>query len=223
MGKNPVAGGVRFRLISARKPSLKRTGFSTPLLVAGTIKFLGEKLTMKATRSLLAAMVLATAIGATQANAQCSGTASCNTTNTASVTVGALVKLAMTSACTTLTNPTADDVDAGNVIADAGPIFTIKANRSWTLKIRSQNATSWTYAGSNSGVKPIGDLAWSTTSGGTYNAITNADVTFTSGAGATNNGSAQAWFKTSWTSDFTSASNAPGTYSLPIVFTLSAP
>jgi hypothetical protein len=179
---------------------------------------------MRATRTLLAAMVLGTAIGASQANAQCSGSAgSCNTTNTASVTVGALVKLGMSSAATALTNPTADDVDAGNVIADAGPSFTIKANRSWTLKIKSQNAASWTYVGINAGVKPISDLAWSTSAGGTFAAITAADATFTSGATSTNGTAAQAFFKTSWTSDFTSASNAPGTYSLPIVFTLTAP
>ena len=179
---------------------------------------------MKATRSLLAAMVLATAIGATRANAQCSGNAgSCNTTNTASVTVGALVKLGMTSATTTLTNPTADDVDAGNVIADAGPNFTVKANRSWTLKIKSQNAANWTYAGSNSGVKPISDLSWSTSAAGSYAAISATDATFTSGASASNGAAAQAFFRTSWLNDFTSTSNAPGTYSLPIVFTLSAP
>ena len=178
---------------------------------------------MKATRSFLAAMVLAT-VSATSATAQCSGNAgTCNTTNTASVVVGALVKLGMSSATTSLTNPTADDVDAGNVIADAGPSFTIKANRSWTLKIKSQNAANWTYAGSNSGVKPIGDLSWSTTSGGTFTAITNSDATFASGASASNGTAAQAFFKTSWLSDFTSASNAPGTYSLPIVFTLTAP
>ena len=179
---------------------------------------------MKATRSLLAAMVLGTAISASQANAQCSGNAgSCNTTNTASVTVGALVKLGMTSATTTLTNPTADDVDAGNVIADGGPSFTIKANRSWTLKIKSQNAANLTYVGSNSGVKPISDLSWSTAANGTFTAITNSDATFASGASASNGTAAQAFFKTSWLSDFTSASNAPGTYSLPIVFTLTAP
>ena len=179
---------------------------------------------MKATRSLLAVMVLATVTGAAQANAQCSGNAgSCNTTNTASVTVGALVKLGMSSATTTLTNPTADDVDAGNVIADAGPSFTIKANRSWTLKIKSQNAANWTYVGSNSGVKPIGDLAWSTAANGTFAAITNSDATFTSGASSSNGTAAQAFFRVSWLNDFTSASNAPGTYSLPIVFTLSAP
>jgi hypothetical protein len=179
---------------------------------------------MKATRSLLAAMVLGTAIGATQANAQCSGNAgSCNTTNTAQVSVGALVKLGMSSATTTLTNPTADDVDAGNVIADAGPSFTVKANRSWTLKIKSQNAASWSYVGSNAGVKPIGDLAWSTAANGTFAAITGSDATFSSGAAASNGTAAQAFFRVSWLNDFTSASNAPGSYSLPIVFTLSAP
>jgi len=203
--------------------AFERAG-SSLLLVAGTIKFFGDKKTMNATRSLLAAMVLATGIGASQANAQCSGNAgSCNTTNTASVTVGALVKLGMSSAATSLTNPTADDVDAGNVIANDGPSFTIKANRSWTLKIKSQNAANWTYAGSNSGVKPISDLSWSTSAGGTFVAITNSDAAFASGASSTNGAAAQAFFKTSWLSDFTSASNAPGTYSLPIVFTLTAP
>jgi len=179
---------------------------------------------MKATRNLLAAMVLGIAICASQASAQCSGNAgSCNTTNTASVTVGALVKLGMSSATTSLTNPTADDVDAGNVIANAGPSFTIKANRSWTLKIKSGNATNWTYVGSDAGVKPISDLSWSTAANGTFAAITASDATFTSGASASNGTAAQVFFRTSWLSDFTSASNAPGTYSLPIVFTLTAP
>ena len=172
----------------------------------------------------MAAMVLGSAILASQANAQCSGNAgSCNTTNTASVSVGALVKLGMSSATTALTNPTADDVSAGNTLADAGPSFTIKANRSWTLKIKSQNAANWTYVGSDAGVKPIADLAWSTAVGGTFAAITAADATFASGASSTNGTAAQAFFRTSWAADFTSASNAPGTYSLPIVFTLSAP
>jgi hypothetical protein len=192
--------------------------------VTGTIKFLGDKTTMKATRTLLAAMVLGTAIGAVQANAQCSGNAgTCNTTNTASVTVGALVKLGMSSNATALTNPTADNVDAGNTLQNAGPTFTVKANRSWTLKIKSNVAANWDYVGSDAGVKPISDLAWSTAAAGTYAAITASDVTFASGAAATNGFAAQAFFRTSWSSDFTSPSNAPGTYSLPIVFTLSAP
>jgi hypothetical protein len=72
-------------------------------------------------------------------------------------------------------------------------------------------------------VKPISDLSWATASGGTFAAITGSDATFASSASSSNGTAAQAFFKTSWANDFTSASNAPGTYSLPIVFTLTAP
>jgi hypothetical protein len=180
---------------------------------------------MKATRLFLAAMVLGTTAGASQANAQCSGQNTCTSpAHTASVSVGNLVKLGMPSSSTTLTSPTADDIDAGNMVGpDAGPVLSIKANRSWTLKIKSGNATNWTFAGTGAGVKPISDLLWALGSGGSYVAITNGDVTFTSGGTSTNGASAQPYFKTQWTADFTSASNLPGTYSLPIIFTLSAP
>ncbi len=179
---------------------------------------------MRATRTLLAAMVLGTAIGASQASAQCSGNAgTCNTTNTASVTVGALVKLGMTTSATDLTNPTADDVDLGHVLADAGPTFTIKANRSWTLNIRTSNAATWTYVGLLGGVKPISDLTWSNASAGTYVGIASTDALFLSGASASNGTAAQVFFKTVWAAGFTQPSNAPGVYSLPIVFSLSAP
>lgn len=179
---------------------------------------------MNSTRHILAAMVLGTALGSSQADAQgCSGIGSCNATNTASVSVGALVKLGMSSATSTLTAPTADDIDAGAEIVNAGPTFTVKANRSWTLKIKSSNATNWTYVGSNAGVKPISHLAWATSAAGTYTAITDTDATFASGAGATNSGAASSFFRTTWVADFADASNREGTYSLPVVFTLSAP
>jgi hypothetical protein len=179
---------------------------------------------MNSTRFVLAAMVLGTALGSSQASAQgCIGSGSCNATNTASVSVGALVKLDMSSATTTLTNPTADNIDAGATLQDAGPTFTVKSNRSWTLKIKSSNAANWTYAGAGAGVKPIGDLAWATSAAGSYSAITASDVTFASGASATNGAALSSFFRTTWSSDFSSASNVEGTYSLPIVFTLSAP
>src|SRR6266566_680240 len=161
---------------------------------------------MNATRSFLAAMVLVFAISANQASAQCSGNAGgCLTVNTASATVNALVKLGMSTTATTLSSPTADQVDIGATLADAGPSFTIKANRSWTLNIRTSNASNWTYVGSNGGTKPISDLTWS-------NAVAG-----------TNGTAAQAFFKTVWAAGFTQPSNAPGAYSLPVVFSLSAP
>lgn len=179
---------------------------------------------MKATRFILAAMVLGTAIGAEQVNAQCSGNAgTCNTTNTASVTLGAVVKLGMSSAATSLTAPTADQIEAGAVIADAGPTFTVKANRSWTLNIKTTNPATWTYVGSFAGAKPVSDLTWSNAVAGTFSNIGSTDALFLSGATATNGTAAQAFFRTVWAAGFTQPSNAPGIYSLPVVFTLSAP
>ena len=178
---------------------------------------------MKATRSIMAAMVLEHH-GGTKVSAQCAATLAAATPPPYRVGQSRrVVKLGMSGTTTSLTAPTADDIDAGAVIDNVGPTFTIKANRSWTLKIKSVNAATWTYAGSNSGVKPIGDLAWSTVNGGTYAAITNSDATFASGAGATNSGVAAAFFRTTWLSDFADASNREGTYSLPIMFTLTAP
>ncbi len=179
---------------------------------------------MNATRFILAAMVLGSAISVNQAGAQCSGNAgSCNTTNTVSASVNALVKLGMSSVTTSLTSPTADQVEIGANLADAGPNFTIKANRSWTLNIKSSNVSNWTYVGSNGGVKPISDLTWSNAVAGSYVGISSTDALFTSGASATNGAAAQVFFKTVWAAGFTQPSNAPGTYSLPVVFTLSAP
>lgn len=179
---------------------------------------------MNATRFLMAAMVLGMAIGAEQANAQCSGNAgSCNTTNTVSASVNAVVKLGMSSAATSLASPTADQIEAGAVIADAGPTFTIKANRSWTLNVKTTNPATWTYVGSFAGAKPISDLLWSNAVGGTFAGIGTSDALFLSGASATNGLAAQAFFRTVWAAGFTQPSNAPGVYSLPVVFTLSAP
>jgi hypothetical protein len=179
---------------------------------------------MNATKILLAAAVLGSAFSANTAAAQCSGNAgSCNTTNTASVTVNALVKLGMSATTTSLTSPTADQVEVGASIADAGPSFTVKANRSWTLNIKTTNASNWTYVGSNAGTKPISDLTWSNAAAGTFVGISSADAPFLTGASASNGFAAQAFFKTVWAAGFTQPSNAPGTYSLPVVFTLSAP
>lgn len=180
---------------------------------------------MNATRFLLAAMVLGTAIGATQANAQncSSNTGTCNTTNTASATVGVLVKLGMSLGTTTLTDPSVSDIELGAVLADVGPTFTIKANRSWNLNVKTSNPANWTYVGSFGGTKPISDLTWSNAVAGTYVGISSSDALFLSGASATNGTAASAFFKTVWAAGFTQPSNAPGSYSLPLVFTLSAP
>lgn len=172
----------------------------------------------------VAAVLLVALMGTAKASAQCTGNAgTCTTNSPASVTIGSLVKLEMSSATTTLTAPTADQVDVGAVIADAGPTFTIKANRRWTLNIKSGNATTWTYVGSNGGAKPISDLTWSKAIAGPYRAIKAVGAKFTSGARASAGTAAAVFFRTNYPAGFTSAANAPGVYSLPIIFTLTAP
>jgi hypothetical protein len=178
---------------------------------------------MKATRTVLVATALAALVGAPPAGAQCVGINTCNVIHTVSVTVAALVKLDVGTSTTTLTSPTATDITNGASVPDPGPTLAITANRSWTLNIKSQNPTTWTYTGSAGGSKPVGDLTWSTSSGGTFTALTATDVIFTSGATGVLAQAAQAFFRTSWAGGFSSPSNAPGTYTLPIVFTLTAP
>ena len=114
----------------------------------------------------------------------------------------------MSGTTTTLTSPTADQVEVGATLADAGPSFTVKANRSWTLNIRTSNPASWTYVGTLGGVKPISDLTWSNAVAGTYVGIGSTDALFLSGAAATNGTAAQAFFKTVWAAGFTQTSNA---------------
>jgi hypothetical protein len=180
---------------------------------------------MSRTRIMVGAAIAWSAFATLPAAAQTSCTntsgSSCSLTNTASVTVGSLVSLDISGTTTSLTAPTSATLGT-DVGPDAGPTFTIKANQGWALSLKSGNATNWTYAGAASGVKPISHLKWSLTSGGSYASITASDATLTSGSAGTNAGAAAVFFKTTYVSDFSAASNAPGSYSLPVVFTLIA-
>ena len=170
-------------------------------------------------------MMFAAAVVAAPANAQgtCNGTNSCTVTTTASVTVPALVDLAVAGAgAVTLTSPTVADLSTGYV-QDAGPAITVKANRTWTLSVHTTAATNWTYSGTQGGVKPIADLTWSNTAGGTYAAITTSAASVVTNQARTNAGAPTIFFRTLYSSDFSADKNAAGSYSIPLVFTLSAP
>ncbi|MFN2601629.1 MAG: hypothetical protein ABR582_02605 [Gemmatimonadaceae bacterium] len=179
---------------------------------------------MKVSRFIVAAMIVGSAVSSLPAAAQCSGSDSCSTTNTASVTVGALVKLEMDASTTTLTPPTVSDLAAGYV-ADVGPSFVVHANQDWTMSIKAaaSNPTNWSYVGSKSGVKPIGDLTWATDAGGSFAALTSSNATVASDAASTDDTAVSLFFRTVYSSDYSAAKNRPGVYSLPVVFTLSAP
>jgi hypothetical protein len=179
---------------------------------------------MIGSRYIVAAMIVGSALSAIPAAAQCSGSDSCSTTNTASVTVGALVNLEMSAITTSLTSPVVADLAAG-FVADVGPTFVVHANQDWTMSIKADasNPTNWDYTGTKSGVKPIGDLEWSVASDGTFAALTGSNATVASSASSTDDTAVSLFFQTVYSSDYSAAKNRPGVYSLPIVFTLSAP
>jgi hypothetical protein len=172
----------------------------------------------------VAALMGGLVIAAAPVTAQsCSGTTSCTVTSTASVTVPALVSLNVAGAgAIALTAPTVADLTTGYV-QDVGPSITVKANRTWTISVHTTATTNWTYTGTEGGVKPIGDLTWSNTSGGTYAAITNTAAAVVSNQAKTNAGAPTLFFRTVYSSDFSANNNSVGSYSIPIVFTLSAP
>ena len=177
---------------------------------------------------LKTAGILAVALGLTAGVAQaqtCAGntTAGCAVNTTASVTIPTLVELTVAGAGSiALTAPTSPDFTTGYV-QNAGPTITVRANRAWTISIHTTAATNWTYSGTESGVKPISDLTWSSTSGGTYTAITTSAAAIVSNQARTNAGAPTIFFRTLYSNDFTDARNAASSYSIPLVFTMTAP
>jgi hypothetical protein len=168
-------------------------------------------------------VILAAAVAAAPASGQtCAGQGSCTVGTTASVTVGAVVHLTVDGAGSiALTPPDADAFELGYV-QDEGPAITVKSNRTWNLSIHTE-ASAWTYAGTQLGVKPISDLEWSNTADGSFNAITGLAAAIVSNQDRTSSGTASIFFRTLYSSDFGDDRNAAGDYSIPLVFTLAAP
>lgn len=168
------------------------------------------------------------AAGAREAAAQScqtNGATTCTFSVPVTINVGTAVAATLASSTATLATPTAGDFDAGSSVT-AAPTLTVQANRSWTLLVAA-GAAAWTTSGGSPGdppwaAKPIADLQWGTSATGpTWTALSQTAATVTTGAGATPNaGQAVAvYFKLlhAWTTD------TPGTYSLPVTYTLTAP
>jgi len=165
----------------------------------------------------LAAAVLLGATITTQAAAQaCTGN-NCSVNNTASVSVPSVMRLALNSASTTLTNPAEAAFDAG-FQDDAGPTATVKSNRPWNLAIASQ-ATSWTGTNGGRANKGSVDLQWKVGAGSFASLNTSASSIFGASQNATGNASSAFLYRTVWSY----AADVPGDYSLVVVYTLTAP
>jgi hypothetical protein len=159
--------------------------------------------------------VLGLAFSAT-ASAQSCTTAGCSVSTTASVTIPTLQKLTLSATTTALGVPTIDNVDSvANPVATAGPSVTGKANVPFSVTIASGAANFTAPAGVT---KVAGDLSWSLTSGGTYTGLstTGANVIHQTSTGGTT--TVSIFYHAAWHS-----TDAPGAYSLAVVYTLTEP
>ncbi len=172
----------------------------------------------------IVAVMFSAFAGFSTAEAQCTASgapASCNLSGSVSMTAGRVVLVQMSAGSTALAAPTPADFDAG-FNATTGPTLTVSANAAWTLHVRASTAL-WTATNTSLGAparttKPAADLKWSTSSGGTFTALTTSDVTLVTGS-ATASSATTLFFQTlyGWTLD------TPGNYSLAVVLTLTSP
>lgn len=151
------------------------------------------------------------------ADAQTCSANPCTVPLTGSMSVNSVGTIALGAATTTLDAPRAADFQVGSRDTP-GPTATVKANTGVRIVLSSTSATWTRNAGAST--KPVGDLQWATTAGGAYVALTTGlSTTNLLSTAATAGASQQVFYRTlwKWTQD------APGTYALPVVFTLVSP
>ena len=172
-----------------------------------------------------------------------SGAPTCNTVLNAQATVAHLLQLTVTGgAQTTLAAPVVTSYDSSAAagspdaypVGATGPVLTVKANRGWQLSIKAQNAyftftkdatyvlcrpgdaTGTCTASSSAPLGKIaGDLAWSLNAATSFAGLTTTAAAVSSnatGSSATNT----IYFRTKWVY----ASDVPGTYVLPVIYTV---
>ncbi|HTY07223.1 MAG TPA: hypothetical protein VMC86_11945 [Gemmatimonadales bacterium] len=139
----------------------------------------------------------------------------------ATLTIGRVVQLTLSSTTTALATPAAADFDAG-FVASTGPTATVYCNTACRLQISASTAT-WTATTTVPSVparanKPASDLQWSTASNGTFAGLTTTPTNVSS-LGATAGTAVGIFYHTlyAWGLD------TPGNYSLKVVFTLASP
>jgi hypothetical protein len=174
--------------------------------------------------SLVASMLgAATLLGASRLAAQSctdtqTGAASCTVATTVSATVPTIIRLSLTNFTSGTTTDfgsiSASDFTTGYKDA-AGPRANVKANKAWSLTVASSAAT---FTGTGA-AKLASDLLWKAGLGGTPStAMSTTAATLNSGS-ATNSLDTDIQYRLLWAY----ANDTPGTYSLTVNFTLSAP
>jgi hypothetical protein len=132
-----------------------------------------------------------------------------------------IMKMTLSGTTVALGNPSMADFTTGfKDVTGAAATVTIKSNRTFSVGVVGATST-FGYSGTGTNPsKPRSDLKWATTQGGLATAthdMSTAGTLFTQGPTAS---AAQSiFFRTTWVFN----RDVPGTYSLSVSFTLSAP
>jgi hypothetical protein len=146
------------------------------------------------------------------AGAQTCNTAGCSVNTTVSVTVATVQKLSLSAAATALTAPTIAQLDV-TPVADNGPSVTGKANVPFSVTISAPAAFT-----TPTGAKPASDVSWSLATNGTFAALSSIGTNVLHVTGPGGNQTVSIFYQTLWRT-----TNAPGAYTLQIVYTLTEP
>lgn len=147
------------------------------------------------------------------------GTCSVNTTT--SLTVPTILRMTVGSGTTAFGTISAAAYNTGTASV-AGPAVVVKANQGWRVQVSSA-ATFWTAVNTDPlnparVTKPLSDLEWRTTPGGTFAAMTGTGVQV--GAGGPTGGTTMTLeFQSAWSYSL----DTPGNYSVSVTFTLLSP
>ena len=137
------------------------------------------------------------------------GTSTCQVSNTVQVTLGKYARLSIDNTNTTLTTPQASDFGTVAGVTTTGPTVTVSSNAPWTLT--ASTAASWTGSGNNA--KPTADLKGKTS--GSF-----ATFPFTAATGAAIANDAHL---VTYNTLYNFVVDTPGSYSLIVNYTLTAP
>ena len=133
------------------------------------------------------------------------------------LTVSAIVRLTFPSSTIGLGTATAAEFAAGFSNAISIPV-SLQANTGWAVSISGPVAVWSAIPPTARQNKPIGDLQWATSAGGPFTNLSGAPVSIRAG-GAT----AITIFPLFLRSRYSFLLDVPGSYSLPVQFTVTAP
>jgi hypothetical protein len=161
-------------------------------------------------RSVISTTIALLVIAARGASAQCNSGPSCSVQVLATATINTVARLSISNTTTSLTTPKAADFGSSAGVTSIGPTITVLSNAGYALTAAA-SATSWT--GPSGANKPATDLKM----------IIGAGPVPLGQVGTSSTGTSGKPYSISYNTIYNWTTDKPGTYSLVVNYTLTAP